>query len=72
MSEHYKNTNQNEEKETPIIFVIGILLICFALIPLLYGLIQSQFQTVIFGGIAILIGLIFFAIGYLQIKKQNK
>ena len=72
MSEHYKNTNQNEEKETPIIFVIGILLICFALIPLLYGLIQPQFQTVIFGGIAILIGLIFFAIGYLQIKKQNK
>ncbi|HOV12684.1 MAG TPA: hypothetical protein PK771_00195 [Spirochaetota bacterium] len=70
MSNKNRNINEDSEKETPVIFPIGVLLSCFATIPLIYGLTQNQISASIAGGVIILIGFVLIGIGYIQNKNN--
>lgn len=72
MSQYDKKRIENEEEETPILFPVGILLSCFAAVPLIYGLTQKQIEASIIGGVMILIGLGMTCFGYFTAKKKGK
>ncbi|HBD93621.1 MAG: hypothetical protein A2015_14845 [Spirochaetes bacterium GWF1_31_7] len=67
-----KNKNKNEEGEVSIFTVLGVVIICFAGLPFLYGLKMMNLQTIMYSSISIFVGIIFMVTGsFIQKKKSS-
>jgi len=71
MSEFKKNLEENDQKETPMTYAIGILILCCSLIPILYGISMKNLNSIIIGGIAIIFSVLIMFLRYIidKVKK---
>ncbi|HNZ25796.1 MAG TPA: hypothetical protein PK385_04855 [Spirochaetota bacterium] len=71
MSEFQKNLEEDNQKETPMTYAIGILILCCSLIPILYGISMKNVNSLIIGGITMIASalLIFFRFLFDKFKK---
>lgn len=71
MSEYKKKLEDDDQKETPIAYAIGVLMLCCSLIPILYGISIKSLNSIIIGGVVIIfsLALMFFRFLFDKIKK---
>ncbi|MBP7552020.1 MAG: hypothetical protein KA885_01235 [Spirochaetes bacterium] len=71
MSQFQKNLEENNQKETPMTYAIGILILCCSIVPILYGISIKDFKSIIVGGALILFSVLIMFLRYIidKVKK---